>query len=71
MFFKFVLRRELEKMFVVICLQAEQEALGTVCADGESALGEPRSSGPAGQAATIRSPTETDCHRGHGAPLLL
>lgn len=55
----------------VVFPQAEQEALGTVCADREPAPGESWSSGPAGQAATLRPPTETDCHRGHGAPVLL
>ena len=51
--------------------QTEQETLAAVCADGEPAPGEPRSLGPAGQAAALRPPAAADRHRGHGPPLLL
>lgn len=58
-------------MGAVACVQTEQEALGTVCADGKPASGESRGRGPAGQAAALRPPAETDRHGGHGAPLFL
>lgn len=45
---------------LVVCVQANTEALGAVHPVREPALGESGSSGPAGQAAALRPPAEAD-----------